>query len=178
MPAIAAVRRDLGWQDWGIDVSDARLALRDGSPTLREGAAGCLADCCGGETDKAAYWRETVAPLLDVVWPRDKRLKAPGQCLHLVRLIVQLEDAFPQTLAFVRPHLTVSASILHFIGTSTVPEVWPRNTLDLVWTTRERASGMGYYELAGILDRLRSADPALEFDRRYQWLELRAPRFR
>ncbi len=176
-PAIAAVREEWGRPDWGIDLADARRALREGSPALREGAAGCLADWCAGEADKAAYWRETVAPLLAAVWPRDKQLKAPGQCLHLVRLAVQAGDAFPRALATVRSHLTVAAGILHLVRASAIPEDWPRETLDLLWTTRERAPGTGYYNLAEILDRLRAADPTLEPDRRFQRLELLAPRF-
>ena len=91
---------------------------------------------------------------------------------------MQVGEAFPQALAFVRPHLTVSATILHLIGRSTVPEDWPRDALDLLWITREEAPGAGYYELAGLLDRIQIADPTLEADRRLQWLELRAPRFR
>ncbi len=177
-PAIYELRKDADRPEWGIDVSDTRRALRNGSSALREGAAGCLADWCAGEQDKAAYWRETVAPLLAAVWPRDKRLKAPGQCLHFVRLVVQAGDAFPEALASVRPHLTVSANILNFIDTSPVPDEWPREALDLLWTTREEVPGTSYFQLEGILDRLRAADPTIEPDRRFQWLELRAPRFR
>jgi hypothetical protein len=79
-----------------------------------------------------------------------------------------------------RPYLTPSKADwanIYFIGKSDAPEQHPGVVLELLWIL----CGPGFVgqstDLAKILDRLIVAKPALETDRRLQWLEQRAVRY-
>ena len=114
-PAVAVIADAHDAPSSGTVLADARRALRDGSPALREGVARCLADWCDAEADSAAFWRTVAAPLFAEVWPRDKRLKAERLFLHLVRLLMQAGTAFPEALTVLKPYLLPSPSALHFV---------------------------------------------------------------
>ena len=176
-PTLMMTRGGPDVPNWTIGFDDASEALRKGSVSLREGAARFLADSFGKEPDKAVFWTSVVAPLLSRIWPRDRRLKDRRLTLHLVRTIVQAGEAFPDALRQLSPYLTAAAGALHPIRATDVPERWPRETLALLWLLCDRTPDSSFYELAELIDRVRAAEPGLEIDRRFQWLEQRAPRF-
>lgn len=51
-------------------------------------------------------------------------------------------------------------------------------TLELLWALlRHRKESVGMPYLASALDQIKAADPSLELDRRFQWLETISVRF-
>jgi len=60
---------------------------------------------------------------------------------------------------------------------SNLPERFPDACLDLVWILFGLGEVIDNYELPKLLDRMITAEPRLETDRRLQWLEHRVVRF-
>jgi hypothetical protein len=66
---------------------------------------------------------------------------------------------------------------IHPIEQSNAPELFPDQVLDLLWLIFGPTGGSSF-DLANILDRLRTANPEIEIDRRFRSLEQRAIRYR
>ena len=66
---------------------------------------------------------------------------------------------------------------LHFLESSNAPQQHPETTLELLWVICGQGSRGQSTELGKILDRIVVVRPALETDRRLQWLQQKAVRY-
>ena len=179
-PALAAVRGEADAGRWGITVADARKALHEGPPFLREGAAELLKRWIDQiEGGPAAAWRTGVGPLFAEVWPRERALRETGLTQHLADLVVATGEAFPDALRQVLPYLGTFEirGSTYAIEKSAAPEQFPEETLLLLWRLFDNDGSHEIVGVAKLLDRLIVARPSIEFDRRLQTLNQRAVRY-
>ncbi|MCP3732568.1 SIR2 family protein [Sphingomonas sp. MG17] len=179
-PPLSVLRGEGTLEHWGLSTADAARALRTGPPALREGAAELLGQWIhqlAGSPE--AGWRNGIGPLLVAVWPRERSLADRELSRHFADLAVSTGDAFPEALAQLLPYLSVieGGGSTYAIEKSAVPERFPRETLVILWKLFGPGSSGDLYGVPKILDRLVAALPAIELDRRLQWLEQRAVRY-
>ncbi len=167
---------------WGLPEAEVARVLASAPEAILDGAADCLEKWVASvpDTSPERVWREGIRPLFEAVWPKERRFKRSAVSTDLAGTCVGAGPAFPEAFAYLRPYLTPSTADwanIHFIGRSGAPEQHPAVVLELLWIL----CGPGFEgqstELAKILDRLVVAMPALETDRRLQWLEQRAVRY-
>lgn len=181
LPRIYILLGDAAESDIAISEQGVTQALCEGSSELRNGAARCFLHWVKKLRDQPAEknWREKIGPLHDAVWPRERRFLDPSVSQHFAALAVGAEDAFPEALEQLRPYLVPLAQYgsIHDIEQSKAPDKYPHETLKLLWTLCGPRSDQEFYELPKILGRLIEANPSIETDRRFQWLEQHSPRF-
>jgi hypothetical protein len=172
---------NLGHDEWGITSSDVHSALIESTPDLLRSLAQWMHRWIGGLGMSAdAAWGDIIEPIFDRVWPKQRRFNRSDISHELACLCISAGNAFPNALERVKPHLLPSLSDghgLYFIKSSTAPTDHPRATLDLLWILRGPSSRGSSFELGSILDVIVKAEPALEIDRRFQWLEGKAIRY-
>lgn len=178
-PALAIIRQDKDAARWGIDLEQTVSSLRSGSPKLREGAVQILKRWIFKlDVVPSEAWRTCIGPLLSSVWPRDRVLCDGQLTAYFAELAISSAEAFPQALKQLLPYLTQvdGRFSLYSIEKSGLPESFPQETLTLLW--RLFGPGIaGGYELPKILGRMVKAEPTIELDRRFQWLDQNALRF-
>lgn len=167
--------------DWGFTPSEVREALRSGSIALRVSASQVLLAWQRENTKLGPEetWRQIVEPAFISIWPQERRHKDPQITTNLAYLCIQTGNAFPAALETVKPYLSSEGDrvTVPFLFGSDAPINFPEATLDLLWCVlRKRADGYGSTELGEALDKIKAAEPRLEIDRRFQWLETRAMR--
>ena len=181
LPRIFVLLGEAGESDFAISEQDVAQALCESSSELRIGAAQFLSNWLRGFEDQPAEkdWREIIGPLQAAVWPRERRFLDHSVSQHFASLAVGAGDAFPEALEQLWPYLVSLAQYgsIHDIEQSKAPDKYPHETLKLLWTLCGPKSDREFYELAKILDRLIEADPSIETDRRFQWLEQHTTRF-
>jgi hypothetical protein len=180
-PALSIIRKEPEAAQWGITLEDTAQILRDGSPPLRRGAIQVLVQWITTFNEgPAEAWATSIGPLLEEVWPRDRILRDKRLTRLFASLAIQSAEAFPSAFSQLRPYLTrlEGNDVFYEIGQSTLPEQFPRETLSLLW----QLFGPGYtgslYGAPDILERMITSEQSIECDRRLQWLDLRATRFR
>ena len=179
-PALAEVRGDTS-VSWGLTAADAAQVLRDGPPELRAAALNVLSHWLRDSTDPAEeYWRTSVAPLLSRVWPQERTHRDVPCTQGFIDLVTWTGNEFPSALALVRHYLVPLGGRrgnLHSVRESGIASRFPMETLHLLWLVYgQRSDGMPY-DMPKIIDQLIAASPAIETDRRLQWLEEHAERF-
>ena len=179
-PALDEVSGNSALQ-WGLTASDAAQILRKASQVIRTGALEVLADWLGDhEGSVEEDWRLRIAPFFERVWPKEREFRDSSLTPSLIDLAVGAGDEFPRALELLKSYLVPydrGYGSLHSIALSEAPEKFPRETLDLLWLVCGRNSRGSFDEISEIIDRLMAAEPAIEIDRRLQWLEHRAMRF-
>ena len=178
--AISIVRGEASPDDWGLSLDDAADILRSGSPELREGAADVLAQWIETiEGGPAQTWRTAIGPLLNQIWPRERVLRESSLTRHFIKLIVKSGDAFPEAFDQLRPYLMCLESNggVYTIKSSKVPEDFPKQTLDLLWCLFGPGHIGNRTDVPKLIERLIQADPAIELDRRLQWLDQNAAHY-
>lgn len=179
-PALAIIREQDNRDSWGITIEEASMALRQGSPALRMGATDVLMRLIGEIGDSPAEaWRSSIGPLLTRIWPRDRELCEKELTRHFTELAVASADAFPEALKQLLPYLSglERHGSLFAIKQSTVPDEFPMETLTLLWRLCGPGCSASLYDIPHILERIIEAQPAIETDRRLQWLNQRAVRY-
>lgn len=179
-PALSILRGEQTEADWAMSVADVARAIRTGPPILRLGAVRLLQQWIHQmDADRAVAWRTGIGPLLLAIWPHERRFRASELSRHFAELAVSAADAFPEALEQLLPHLSLLEGHggLHFIETSEAPEKFPRETLILLWKLFGPGSTSNRYGLPKLLERLVVAVPAIELDRRLQWLDQNATRY-
>lgn len=179
VPVASVMSNDKPQDGWGISAVEAAQALRLGGPAVRAGAADWLNEILGTEADPAKAWRTWMAGMVQRVWPRERRLQNPAFTHSLAALAVSAGDAFPEALDQLRPYLSpaVGRISLYFLTESKAPEHHPAATLDLLWAVFGLGVVRDAIDLPNLLDRILTAAPALEVDRRFQSLEHRVVRY-
>jgi hypothetical protein len=173
-PVLCQIRGD-GDAHSGLTSAEVRRALSHAKPGVREGAASCLRQWVGQTGHVAAEgWRKIIRPLFEATWPADRACCDEASTHELAALCVGAGDAFPEALALVMPFLTPFEQEwpnIGFLGTSNAPELFPRESLELIWKLCGPSSQSKRHDLAPVLDRITRARPELSADRRFQWLE-------
>lgn len=181
LPRIFILLGDAAESDFAISEQGVAQALCDGSRELRIGAAGCLSHWVKklGDQPVEKNWRDIIGPLHDAVWPRERRFLEPSLSQHFAALAVGAGDAFPEALEQLQPYLVPLARLgsIYEIDKSEAPDKFPSETLKLLWILCGPKSDREFYKMPEILDRLVEADPLIETDRRFQWLEQKTTRF-
>lgn len=178
-PALSHLRNEQTADRWGITLEDTDSALKKGPPTLRVGACIVLKQWMPDlASDRALAWKTSVGPLL-ARWSRDRELCEKELTHHFAEIAIASGDAFPAALQQIFPYLTLQQGYgsLYSLTNSDIPEKFPRDTLLLIW----RIFGPGCtaipHEISKLLDRLVKSEPAIERDRRLQWLDQNSIRY-
>ena len=179
-PALSIIRGEQTEADWDIGVAVVASTLRSAPAALRSGAAELLTKWIHHiDDDRAVAWRTGIGPLMLAVWPRERAYRERGLSRHFAELAVGSGDAFPEALEQLLPHMSLLEGHggTHSIEKSGVPESFPRETLVLLWRLFGPGTTSDLHGIPKILDRLIAAMPALELDRRLQWLDQKATRY-
>ncbi len=179
-PALAIIRGETTEADWGIGVADAARVLRTGPRALRAGAAELLKQWIHQiDEDRAVAWRTGLGPLMQAVWPRERIHHDRSLSTHFADLAVSCGDAFPEALEQLLPHISLIEGHggTHSIEKSQAPEKFAHETLVLLWKLFGLGTTSNLYGIPKILERLIAASPAIEIDRRLQWLDQQATRY-
>ena len=176
-PALAGVMGDTMVQ-WGVTAAEAADILRRAHLAIRIGALEILVGWLQSGEDPEKTWSAIVVPFFENVWPREAEFRNGRLNRHLIGLVVGAGQKFPEALRLLGPYISPKSGheSLYVIDESTVPETYPKETLELLcMVCRPNGSG-NFHSLSGLIDRLVAADPNLEIDRRLQWLEQQAVR--
>lgn len=159
-------RQVSGAADYAIAAPEVRLALARGNEELRSAAAfwltGAMEDLAG---DAAERWRQRVGPLFAEIWPNEPGLRSSEVSQTLVRLPMLAGAAFAEAVEAVVPMIAPLASWdavmwLEFDGDGQDRfDAHPAAMLRLMEALIDPADSPA--ELAAMLDRLATADPAL-----------------
>ena len=173
-PAVNVLLGHQTLEDSGITAADAARALREGPPSLRRGAADCFSRWVSEiEGQPSENWRRAIEPTFLRIWPKELRFREDGLSRHFAALAARSGDEFPEALKRLRPYMSplTGHSGLHEIEDSQAPDRWPHETLTMLWLLCGPASEGTFYEMPKLIERIMAADPALEVDRRLQWLQ-------
>jgi len=142
--------------------------------TVLAGAARCFRQwLVEGQKGSARDWG-AIAPLFEAIWPSEAKFRREPVAQELASLCVSAGPAFPDALNAIRHHflpLEGGWGGGYFMKQLKVPQASPEASLELLWLICGPAASGQTQELAEILDAIAEAAPALEVDRRYQWLE-------
>lgn len=154
---------------------EIRRLLSQAPQSVLEGAARCLRQWIariGGSPENA--WRTFIAPLFELIWPSEARFKRTSVSVELAQLCVGARLAFGEAFQTIRHYLSpfeADWSSVWFMESSDVTRTDPANCLELLWLVCGPGASGRMASLASVLDKLIAAAPALEVDRRLQWLE-------
>ncbi|WP_428155305.1 SIR2 family protein [Brevundimonas sp.] len=180
IPLASVASGDKAADAWGVTTAEVAHALRVGTPSLRDGAAEWFRRALEEEADPAATWRGWMGTLFRTVWPREAKYRDAALNRHLADFAIAASDAFPEALELLRPYFMprgAGRGHTNSLSKSDLPDRFPNACLDLVWILFGLGEVVDNYELPKLLDRLITAAPRLEADRRLQWLEHRVFRF-
>lgn len=180
IPLASIASGDKAADAWGVNTPEVAQALRVGTPSLRVGAAEWFHRALEEEADAAASWRDWMGALFRAVWPREAKYRDAALNRHFADFAIAAGDAFPEALHLLRPYFMprgAGRGGTYSLTKSNLPERFPDACLDLVWILFGLGEVIDNYELPKLLDRMITAEPRLETDRRLQWLEHRVVRF-
>lgn len=171
-----------GAEDWGFSDADTRRALATGPDALRVAAAQTLAQWQRAkDIDVTDLWLKATKPVFQAIWPIEKRFKTPEISRHLAALCTLTGTAFPDAVRVLGPYLTIGerqGGGFYFLWDAPIAGQFPREMLELLWLLlrgcKDRFTTPG---IAKALDAIKDAEPALETDRRFQWLETKTTRY-
>ncbi|MDE2957539.1 MAG: SIR2 family protein [Bacteroidota bacterium] len=179
-PALAQLK-DPANNEWSITISHAAQALRDSCAGLRKGALDVLSRSVKERRNGLeSSWQELIVPFFREVWPKEAKYVKAELSGAFVKLACSAGEEFPEALRLLTPFMSPVSDdgrCIWLVMDSVVPEKFPRETLELLWTVCGHPHTRHSYDLPKLLDKLLSVDPELEADRRFQWFELQAERF-
>jgi hypothetical protein len=119
-------------------------------------------------------WLHFAGPLFEAVWPYESRFKWAAVSRDLAALCATTGTAFDEAFSVLRHFLTpidggwYGVSLMDESG---VASAHPETSLHFLWLLSGPGASGRSMELATVLDKIVEAAPALEVDRRLQWLE-------
>lgn len=163
---------------------EPKSLLSKARPEIRAEAAETLANWLSSEKEcpRDELWRRKYSTVFEQLWPPERRAQSSRATLSLAKLTFAAGEAFPEALCKVRPYIVALDEdwpTLYFITTEDAKAVvdrFPRQALELLWLLLKPASRGQCSELGETLDRIKTAEPSLERDRRFQLLQTRAQR--
>lgn len=140
---------------------------------LRDAAQALVRALEGAGDQRAAYWINRVAPYLHAIWPKTRNHSSPAIAESLGRLCVAAQDAFPEALALLRAWLQPPAHpnylVRRFHETGLCGR-FPAQALDFLSLVIGDQTQRLHSEVKHCLHAIRTADPALVTDGRFQRL--------
>jgi hypothetical protein len=178
LPAIWARLRP--HEGWDITAGEVREALATAVPDIRQQAVWHLWKWMAEEDveprSRAERWTSLVGPFFRDVWPLDVASRDGAVSRWLAKMALEAEEAVPAAVAEVGPLLTVfeltSASIILGLrdGRGDVATRHPQAVVDLLHAMVDPAVARAPYDLADVLARCASAEPAVVRTAAYQRL--------
>ena len=122
---------------------------------------------------RADYWRNRAAPYLRSIWPKTPNVISATVSENFSRACIAAGDAFPEALGQVRPWLRplrFPDRIAHALHDAELDTRFPEPALEILHRiVADDARGV-FRDLAPCLNAIRSAQPELEHDHRFQRL--------
>lgn len=162
-----------------ITQAEVRALLKRAAPSVLEAVLHVMEEWVlksGRKPENA--WRQAIGPIFESVWPKERTYKNPAYTRRLAELCVAAGPAFPEAFGAVRHFLLPFEGGwggLHFLTSSQVIDAHPKCALELLWTLCGPGCEVEIWELDKALAQIGKAEAALIRDRRFQWLEQRAP---
>jgi SIR2-like protein len=125
----------------------------------------------GAGEQRAEYWHNRILPYWRTIWPKSRDYKTQALSASLAGLCIAAREAFPQALEVLRPWLQPIGSdmIVYHLDQGKLSSRYPADVLEflniVVDTHRSPPHG-----LAKCLDDIKTANPELEEDGRFQSL--------
>ena len=139
-----------------------------------EATAAALAGAIDGAGDqRAEFWKNRVKPYLTNVFPSDHERVTPAISENLAQVCIAARGAFPAALNQLRAWLRVVQYpdyIVHCLHEAGLCKQFPKHALEFLDRTVEDGPEVPPSDLADCLKAIRSAEPQLEFDRRFRRL--------
>jgi hypothetical protein len=158
-----------------LSLNEVRHLLTKVPQSVLIGAAQCFPQYIqriGNSPGQA--WRHFARPLFEAVWPYEARFKREAVSRELAALCATTGTAFEDAFSVLRHFLMpvegswYGVSLLH---DSKIASVNPETCLHFLWLLSGPSASGRSIDLAMVLDQIVEAAPALEADRRLQWLE-------
>jgi hypothetical protein len=128
------------------------------------------------QEEKVERWRKVVGPVFQAIWPLDVELQTSASTFKLVQILCATGDAFPEAvdvmLPFIQPDDPREQTTVFSIAEApdSLFSAAPGKMLDLIASVVGEALPGSVYALGKALSRLRSIDPNLADDRKFQRL--------
>ncbi len=155
-------------------IAELAAATRSLPPDgLRESAQALVRALEGAGDQRADYWTNRVAPYLHAIWPKTRDHISPAIAESLGRLCIEAGDAFPDALAQLRAWLQPPAHpdyLVRRFHEAGLCGRFPEQALDFLNLVIGDQKQWLLSKLNGCLDAIRTADPALVTDGRFQRL--------
>ncbi|MCY4046737.1 MAG: SIR2 family protein [Candidatus Dadabacteria bacterium] len=117
------------------------------------------------------YWTNRVVPYLKSIWPKDKDKITPDISTSLGSLCVSASEKFPDALDLLRHWLQPSEGhsfLVHKLCDSDLCKEFPEESLEFLRLVINDNSEWPPYELKDCLEDIKTNNPALEKDLRYE----------
>jgi hypothetical protein len=159
-------------EDWQLDTADVRRALRAAIPGVRHQAAWLLWNWMGAlssePTDRAGLWRDQIGPFFRDVWPLDVASRDSQTSRHLVMMVLETGEAFPEAVEAVSPVLvpynlfSAQAGLCLDRQHERLPLQYPQAMVLLLDALIDTSKETPPSDLGDVLNLCLRGDPALE----------------
>jgi hypothetical protein len=160
---------------------EVRSTLKQAAPSVLEALLDVMERWVEGSGRKPENaWRQAVEPIFEAIWPKERTYKNPLYTRRLAALCLAAGDAAPEAFDVIRPFLSPlegQSAALNGVTRSPTIKSHPKVVLELLWAMCGPGCEIEVWQLDKALDKIAEVDESLIRDRRFQWLEQRAPRF-
>lgn len=167
--------------DWGISISQARQALRNASPAVREGVLRILVSWIeeSDVADRGEQWRMVYFPVFSELWPKDRAFLSNDISGRMFDLACATGDAFPEAVETLTHYICPFEDdwlSLHKLDSDDfyLARNFPEATIRLLWAACRPPCKGRSSEVGQTLDRAIQAENSLASDRRVHKLRLRS----
>lgn len=171
----------IGRQTSPFTQDQVRSTLKQAAPSVLEALLDVMERWVKGSGRKPENaWRQAVEPIFEAIWPKERTYKNPLYTRRLAALCLAVGDAAPEAFDVIRPFLSPlegQSAALNGVTQSPTIESHPKVVLELLWAMCGPGCEVEVWQLDKALDKIAEVDENLMRDRRFQWLEQRAPRF-
>lgn len=179
-PALSEIRCEEA--DWGLSAADVAHTLRASSVDMRAAAVSVLRQWMPHfDIDAENVWATIYGPFFERVWPKERLLQDASATDDLIGLLTVTGSQFPAAYHalkhFIPAYDRARGGNISPLINSGIIEAYPEEALALLWQVCGPASRGSLFELGKVLDAIIAAKPAIEVDRRFQWLEQQAVRY-
>lgn len=168
-------------QPRGISPQQALRTMRQSTGDIRVGALTIMTSWLQEypEDERGHAWTDVFGPTFDAIWPRDRTFLSNDVSREIFGLAAATGSAFPAAVSSLLPYITIFSDDwinLHDLERdgARLATLHPEAALDLVWAACRPPCKGRTSDIAGILDAIAEAQPALAVDRRVHKLRLRA----
>lgn len=171
--------RAVGTAASSITDDDVRRLLKQAAPSVLDALLQEMVDWVmksGPKLENA--WRKAIGPIFESIWPKERTFRSTLYTKNLAALAIAAGPAFPDAFEIVRHYLLPFENGwngLHFLINSPVVASHPKHALELLWVLCGPGCESDVWQLNEALKKIAEADDGLVRDRRFQWLEQRAP---